>query len=163
MGMTWKEICNDPVLAELPYKIESDEWGNIVMSPPAGADHCDFQGQISATLLRLLPSGLARAEYPLQTTKGVKAVDVVWVSRERRRQKPKNSIVHLIAPEICVEVLSPRNSRTEINQKIRLYFERGAQECWICDRKGNLSFFAPSGQIDRSQLCPEFPVRIEQD
>ena len=161
--MTWREICNDPVLAELPFKIESDEWGNVVMSPPASAEHSDFQGEIMAFLLKLLPSGRARAEYPLQTAKGVKAIDVAWVSRERLRQKPKASIVHLIAPEICVEVLSPRNTRAEITQKFRLYFERNAQECWVCDRKGNLSFFAPSGQIDRSQLCPKFPAKIEQD
>lgn len=163
MGMTWKEICNDPVLAELPYKIESDEWGNVIMSPPASADHADFQGEIVTHLLRLLPSGLARSEYPLQTAKGVKAIDAVWVSRERKKQKPKESIVHLIAPEICIEVLSPKNSRAEINEKIRLYFERNAQECWICDRKGNMSFFAPAGQIDRSQLCPKFPAKVEQD
>ena len=163
MGFTWQEICNDPVLAELPFKIESDEWGNVIMSPPAGAEHSGFQGEIIASLLQLLPTGRAQPEYPLQTSKGVKAIDVVWVSRERRKQKPKSSIVHLLAPEICVEVLSPKNTRAEINQKILLYFERGAQECWICDRKGSMSFFAPSGQVDRSQLCPEFPVKVEQD
>ena len=162
MGMTWQEICNHPALADLPFKIESDEWGNIVMSPPAGADHCDFQGEVVAHLLRLLPSGRARSEYPLQTAKGVKAIDAVWVSRDRLGQKPKGSLIHLIAPEICVEVLSPKNSRAEINEKIRLYFERNAQECWICDRKGNMTFFAPTGQIDRSRLCPKFPIKVEQ-
>ena len=163
MGMTWREICNDPVLAELPFKIESDEWGNIIMSPPAGAEHSGFQGEIIASLLQLLPSGRARPQYPLQTAKGVKAIDVVWVSRARLKQKPKGFLVHLIAPEVCVEVLSPRNSRAEIDQKIRFYFERGAQECWVCDRKGNMSFFAPSGRIGCSQLCSKFPAKIEQD
>ena len=34
MGMTWEEICDDPILADLPFKIESDQWGNVIMSPP---------------------------------------------------------------------------------------------------------------------------------
>ena len=160
--MTWEEICADPILADLPFKIESDQWGNVVMSPPAGADHSDYQSEILAALLRLLPEGRTRAEYPVQTNKGVKAVDVVWVSRERHAQKPKSSIVHLLAPEICVEVFSPRNSVAEIEEKILLYFERGAQECWTCDRKGHLIFRDPAGRIERSRLCPKFPVRIKR-
>ena len=162
MGMTWEEICADPILADLPFKIESDQWGNVVMSPPAGADHSDFQGEILAALLRLLPEGYARPEYPLQTNKGVKAMDVAWVSRERHGQKPKSSIVHLLAPEICVEVFSPRNTVAEIDEKILLYFERGAQECWTCDRKGHLIFRDPTGRIERSKLCPKFPRRIKR-
>ena len=163
MGMTWEQICADPILADLPFKIESDQWGNVIMSPPAGADHSDYQGEILAALLRLLPAGRARAEYPVRTNKGVKAIDVVWVSRERHGQKPKTSIVHLLAPEICVEVFSPSNSAAEIEGKILLYFERGAQECWTCDRKGAMTFFDPTGVIKRSKICPKFPVRIERD
>ena len=163
MGRTWQEICDDPVLADLPYKIESDQWGNVIMSPPAGADHCDYQGEILATLLRIMPKGLVRAEYPLQTNKGVKAIDVVWVSREKHGQKPKNSTVHLLAPEICVEVFSPSNSVAEIEEKMLLYFERGAQECWTCDGLGYMAFFDPSGSIKRSKICQKFPVRIKRD
>ena len=159
MGMTWKEICADPFLAETPFKVESDEWGNVVMSPPPGAAHSDFQGQIIVTLSRLVSRAHAQPEYPLQTAKGVKGIDTVWVSTERCKQKPKTSLVHLLAPEICVEVLLPRNTRKEINQKISLYFERGAQECWICDKTGTMSFSDPGGSLVRSRLCPKFPVK----
>ena len=162
MGRTWKEICADPILANLPFKIESDRWGNVVMSPPAGADHSDYQGEIIAALLRLLPDGYTRPEYPVQTNEGVKAPDAVWVSKERHKQRPKNSIVHLLAPEICVEVFSPSNTRAEIDEKMQLYFERGAQECWTCDGKGSLNFYDPSGPIKQSKLCPKFPARIKR-
>ncbi len=163
MGMTWEEICDDPILADLPFKIESDQWGNVIMSPPPGADHSDYQREIIVALLRLLPKGYTQPEYPLRTKRGVKGIDVVWVSRERHRQKPQNSNVHLLAPEICVEVLSPRNSVAEIKEKNLLYFERGAQECWTCDGTGVMTFFDPTGAIKRSKLCPKFPVRIKRD
>ncbi len=31
--MTWEEVCDDPRLQDLPYKIELNQWGNIEMSP----------------------------------------------------------------------------------------------------------------------------------
>ena len=37
--MTWEEICADPELARLPYRIETDKWGNILMSPPPDGHH----------------------------------------------------------------------------------------------------------------------------
>ena len=165
MGWTWKEICADPILAETPNRIESDEWGNIIMSPPPGSDHSDFQAVIMQWLNRLqMPlKGRAQPEFPLQTSKGVKGIDVVWVSDERRRQKPHRSNVYLEAPEICIEILSPRNRRAEIQQKISLYFERGALECWVCDRKGALTFQAPGRRMPRSEFCPEFPLAVQKD
>lgn len=33
VGLTWEEVCADPNLEDLPYKIETNEWGQIVMSP----------------------------------------------------------------------------------------------------------------------------------
>lgn len=31
--MKWSEVINDKTLQDLPYKIELNEWGHIVMSP----------------------------------------------------------------------------------------------------------------------------------
>lgn len=31
--MTWDEILNDPVLRDLPFKIETNKFGQILMSP----------------------------------------------------------------------------------------------------------------------------------
>jgi len=66
-----------------------------------------------------------------------------------------------IAPEICVEVLSPGNTRAEIEEKKRLYFEAGADEVWIASPAGEIAFFNPEGEIEGSALCPAFPAKIE--
>ncbi len=161
MGMTWKEICNDPVVAELPFRIESDEWGNVLMSPPPGLNHSRRQGRIAYLLGRLLKGGSALSEFPLQTAKGVKAIDTIWISRERIARQPRQEDIAVLAPEICVEVYSPRNRRGEIEEKKRLYFERGALECWTCDLKGNISFSDVTGPISKSKYCPKFPSKIE--
>jgi Uma2 family endonuclease len=72
-----------------------------------------------------------------------------------------NQDVFLTAPEICIEVLSPGNTRAEIDQKRVLYFAAGAREVWICDRKNKISFYGPAGLLERSRLCPDFPSRLD--
>ena len=156
--MTWEEICADPLLADLPYRIETDKWGNIVMSPPPGAYHSFRQSRIALRLEQMMTGGYGLTECPVQTSGGVKAMDSAWMSQERfGRVSSAESSVHQIAPEICVEVRSPRNSFAEIQGKMVLYFDAGAIECWVCDREGRMSFFNAEGPIPRSELCPDFP------
>jgi Uma2 family endonuclease len=156
---SWEEICDDPFLAQLPYRIETDRWGNLVMIPPPRRQHAEYQGEIEHLLRLLLKNGRSLPECPLQTTEGVKTIDVVWISDERRKSHPVGAC-YLVAPEICVEIQSPSNSEEEFFERRRLYFEKNATEVWVCDLEGNLSFFDPDGPLVRSRLCPEFPTKI---
>ena len=160
--MTWAEICEDKLLATLPYRIESDRWGNIVMSPPPRSRHAEYQTEIAMWLRQKMTGGRSITECPIQTDEGVKATDVAWVSNERRASRP-NDPVYLIAPEICVEVMSPSNTEDELNERKRLYFEKGASEFWLCDLKGEMSFFDPGGKLTASRLCPDFPRQVVID
>ena len=109
----------------------------------------------------MMTGGFGLSVCPVQTAGGVKAMDAAWMSQERfDRLSSKESSVHQIAPEICVEVRSPSNSFDEIQEKMRLYFGVGAIECWVCDREGRMSFFDAVGPIPRSKLCPGFPDRV---
>jgi Uma2 family endonuclease len=101
-------------------------------------------------------------ECPILTEEGVKAVDVAWVSNERRASR-SNDPVYLIAPEICVEVLSPANSEAELNDRKRLCFEKGALEFWLCGLEGDMSFYDPAGPLPASRLCPDFPRQVVLD
>ena len=68
-----------------------------------------------------------------------------------------------VAPEICVEILSPSNTAGEMTAKRRLYFEAGALEVWICSVDGKMEFYAksnPDGASDASTLCSGFPSRM---
>ena len=85
---------------------------------------------------------------------------MIWISDARLAQQPRKDDVAITAPEICVEVYSPRNRRGEIDEKKRLYLEKGAAECWTCDVKGRMSFFDANGQMAASKLCPNFPPEV---
>jgi Uma2 family endonuclease len=150
------------LLAALPYRIESDRWGHIVMSPPPRSRHAEYQGRIIALLEMRMTGGLTMAECPVQTSEGVKAADVAWVSHARRASRP-NDPVYLVAPEICVEVVSPSNSAAELEERKRLFFEKGAVECWLCGPTGEMAFFDPGGPRSLSHLCPDFPRQVTLD
>ncbi len=160
--MNWAEICEDKLLASLPYRIETDRWGNIVMSPPPRSRHAEYQTEIAIRLGQLMSGGRSIVECPLQTSEGVKALDVAWVSHRRRASKP-NDPVYLVAPEICVEVESPSNQQEELMERKRLCFEKGAEEFWLCNLEGGVTFFDPAGEIPRSKVCPKFPKHVLLD
>lgn len=157
--MNWQEVCADPRLHDLPYKIELNERGQILMSP-VRLYHSAFQGKIIKLLTQLLEYGEAFPEFAIATEKGTKVADVVWCSDALWRQI-KHQAESSVAPEICVEVLSAANTAEEMLEKRMLYFMHGAEEVWICDQDGTMRFFAAAGEIVHSNRVPAFPKHIE--
>lgn len=47
--MNWQEVCTNPALQNLPYKMELNRQGQIIMSP-ASVRHVIFQARIIALL-----------------------------------------------------------------------------------------------------------------
>ena len=108
-----------------------------------------------------MPTGETITECPISTADGVKAADVAWASVECWNELG-NRACFVRSPEICVEVLSPSNTKQEIQEKIALYFEAGAREVWVCGAIGAMTFHgADASRLSHSLLCPSFPARIE--
>ena len=156
--MKWSEVIEDKTLQDLPYKIELNEWGNIVMTP-ASNRHGFIQARIATELNQQGDSGEAFVESSIETSKGVKVADVIWGS-SRFFEKNGLETPYRVAPEICVEVLSPSNTMAEMEEKKDLYLAKGAREVWVCDEEGQLTFFDVSGRIDHSGVFPDFPTEV---
>jgi Uma2 family endonuclease len=157
----WQQLCADPQFTQWPGKIETNSHGNVLMSPPASGIHSSRQGDVTF-LLRSLLGGRALPECPISTINGVRAADVGWYS-EARFAKVQGQPAFETAPEICVEILSPSNTPSELLEKRQLYFEAGAREVWICDESGSLRFFTSAATTEpaaASSLCPAFPAVI---
>ena len=151
----------DPCLQDLPYKIELNQWGQIVMSP-ASNRHSQCQGEIMHLLRLRKPDGYAMPECAIQTAENVKVADVAWVSFARYDAATAPDELYTdTAPEICVEIVSPSNTTEEQMHKGSLYLQAGAEEFWLCNELGDVRFFDTAGALERSRLCPEFPVKIE--
>jgi len=156
--MNWQEVCDNPDLRNLPFKIELNERGQILMSP-VKVYHSAFQGKIAALLYINIGKGEVLTECAIKTDKGTKVADVAWSSSERFKTIRAETECS-IAPEICVEVVSESNTTTEMNEKKALYFAQGALEVWICDARGQLKFYDTHSEWSVSPLVPNFPRQL---
>lgn len=157
--MNWQEACENPALQNLPYKVELNQQGQIIMST-ASVTRTILRARIIALLNKLCPDSLVVPEFPVETDDGVKVVDVGLLEMSQIASL-KNNVTSAVAPKICVEVLSPSNTLAEMKHKKALYFGKGAEEFWLCDQLGSLSFYDRSGELKSSQLVAGFPDQID--
>jgi Uma2 family endonuclease len=154
LAVRYRALCEDPFFARVPGKVEIDLWGRLLMSPPAAPYHGRLQVRLSDKLAPL--GGERTAEAPIATPLGLFVADLAWSSQ---KSPPGSEEVNPLmrAPELCVEVVSPSNSRKELSEKTRAYLAAGAEEVWIvyprskrCEVHGGL------GVLERSR----FPVDL---
>ena len=158
----WGRVLSDPCLKDLPFKVETNQYGQIVLSPHKPR-HSFLQTKIS-DLLRdhLQEDGYRAVEFAVETPKGVKVPDVAWLSSERHAQIPEDAEASPVMPEICVEVLSAGNTEAEMDEKRKLYFEGGAEEVWTVAEDGTVTFHDSSGVLPASKRATSFPDRVEK-
>ena len=157
--MNWQQVTEHPGLCDLPFKVELNEYGAVVLNP-INLNHGILRGEIIHLMGKLCLPGEIGAGFAIWTPKGTKVADVAWMSLARW-QTLKGKTEADIAPEVCVEVLSMSNSDSEIKTKRNLYFAQGAQEVWICDEYGQISFYNARRKLRKSALFPDFPDHIE--
>jgi len=146
--MRYRDLCEDRRFANLPGKIELDLWGRILMSP-ASNYHSAVQTALSARLGAL--GGRAFVEASVLTPTAVLVADVAWASADFMRAHGFETPFSR-APEVCVEVASPSNSRKELAEKIGAYLGAGAEEVWIIyPLSKRCEFHGAQGSLPRSR------------
>ncbi len=153
----WQAVLENPSLHDLPYKIELNERGQLLMSPVTKR-HTFLQYLIAKHLEQLLRGGYALQEVSILTSKGIRVADVAWALETHFHNEPND--VFTKAPSICIEVWSNSNTKEEFLEKRGLYFAAGATEVWECDQNGNMQFFKADGLLEQSELVTDFPKVI---
>jgi Uma2 family endonuclease len=150
LAARYRALCDDPCYANVPGKIELDVWGRMVMSP-ASNYHSALQAALTAKLAAL--GGRVFVEASVVTTAGVLVADVAWASEPFMRARGFET-PYSRAPELCMEVVSPSNSRKELSEKVAAYLQAGAQEVWIVfPQSKRFEFHGPQGLLPRSQYA----------
>lgn len=143
----WHALAADP---ESPEHYELNEYGEVIVSPRATNDHQRALSAIVVSLqMRLGPEAVA--EVSIITDRGVRVPDVVWMPPPRWAQV-KGQTPLPFAPDLCVEVLSPGNTREEIAMKSSAYLRGGAREVIVVGLAGEVSFFGAEGPRTSSTL-----------
>lgn len=154
----WEKIADDPALQNLPYKIETNKRGQIVLSPLKARDS-DLQGRVLDTLRDVVSEGRGLPEFPIATRAGVRVPDVVWMPDGRLDEIMETGDPPTRAPDICIEVMSDSNDWEEMHEKRGLYREAGATEVWVVEEDGTVWFFGGE-EIEQSEVVPTFPEKV---
>lgn len=77
----WEELVADPQWEQWEGRIETDEFGNVIMKPLAPIFHGRAMAEISFLLQREL-GGAGSIVCPISTAKGVKGTDVAWMTKD---------------------------------------------------------------------------------
>ena len=144
--MQWSEVIDNPYFKDLPFKIELNRYGKVEMTP-ASNKHGRLQFHIGTLLARKLKKGEVLTECSVQTTDGVKVANVAWCSKAFIKQYSYET-PYSHAPELCVEIVSPSNSKEEMNNKVQLYLQAGAEEVWIVWENGTVDFYDKTGKLE---------------
>jgi hypothetical protein len=136
----WKQVLEDPVLRELPFRIETNKWGHIEMMPPASPRHMEIATAMVDVLRPLL--GGAFTETSVLTEAGVKVVDLLWCSAD---------YFPICASKASKSVLAlpPSRYRTPTSDTP---LGAGAREAWIVSRDLAISAYNARGKLSESSL-----------
>ncbi|MCI5218326.1 MAG: Uma2 family endonuclease [Candidatus Electrothrix sp. LOE2] len=147
--MEWANVINNPLLRDLPFKIELNKWGKILMSP-ASNNHGRLQYEVGRRIDRHKGTGKVIMECSIQTGDGVKVADVAWAS-DAFIAEFGYSTPYMKAPEICVEITSSSNTKDEIEEKVQLYLAKGANEVWVVNEDRDTTYYTHEGKLSDSR------------
>ncbi len=151
--------------------------GEVIEMSPTSMEHAYIEQKIGRYLdIFVEANGLGEvytgdAGFVLETDPDlVRAPDVAFIRRER--------VVRIHAyypgpPDLAVEVVSPGDSYTEVNEKVQVWLAHGTVEVWVADprrqtvqvfkhRKGADVTLSKGDEIDGGDLLPGFRLPLEK-
>jgi len=179
-GLTYEAYLELPELKQR-YEIVD---GELLMPPAPTPDHQWIAQEIFVRLrsfvderdmgvVLMAPVDLLIRREPLRT----RQPDILYLSAERTGIRGRAELRGLqfleIPPDLVVEVLSPRNSRRDIQSKLEDYRRIGVEECWLvspeaettevlslsAEEAASAGIFGIDG-ILRSEVLSDFTLRL---
>jgi Uma2 family endonuclease len=152
--------------------------GELVMSPKNNFQHGDICGELLMRLRTFAKASKLGLVCDSSTgfwmnNRNCRAPDVSFISKARLAGLKKPSAEFFRgAPDLAVEVLSPNNSRREMEERLRDFFESGAQLAWIIDPETESAeicrsmtdrrLLGPGGELDGENVLPGFRCKLSE-
>jgi len=107
------------------------------------------------------------------SNRNCRAPDVSFIPKERLESmqfSPTAKKFFPSAPDLAVEILSPNNTRAEMDERLRDFFDSGTQIAWlinpgtesaeVCRSLTQRRLIGPGGELDGEHLLPGFRYPI---
>ena len=147
LARRWLELCAS---ANSPAYFELNQFGEMIESPQPSVRERRIAHMVSRELeAQLGPE--AAVEISVMTDQGVRVPDVIWM-RPSRWSRWQEVTPLPFAPDLCVEVLSGRDTRAGVEIKKTAYLGAGATEVIVISAEGRIEFFGTEGRRKKSAL-----------
>lgn len=144
------------------HRIEREPDGSILIMSPASNRSSNRGGRIFAQLLQWSDERESGEAY--ESSSGytmpdgaVRSPDVSWISAERLKDVPTDQLDRFapVVPNFVVEVRSPSDSRTELEEKMLEYAKHGVELGWLVDPQNHsVSVFNQDGFVETLSDAP---------
>lgn len=146
----WLRMLEDPMLADVPGKLELNENGVIELTRRTlGTRSCKRSSRGRSAM----HGRTARLSASAESKRSSACACPMSVGRRpsfMRRYGTTSPLPR--APELCVEILSPTNSVAEMHQKAAAYLAAGAVEVWLVTDEGTLEMRDRHGPLAAGTL-----------
>ncbi len=180
MATTATRLITAEEFYELPAPLDGSKLelvrGEVVSMPGPGFEHGEVQGNVHGHIWTFLKSqkiGRVVVESGTRTDSNpdtVRGPDVSYYSKERVPLDLRIVKYAQVPPDLCVEVVSPSNTRKKLREKIKEYFFAGVRAVWIVepeDRSVTI-LLAPdegrtiyeTGTLDGGEVLPGFTCKV---
>ena len=152
--------------------------GEVRRNMPTGHPHGFIENIIGALLfIYLRQNDIGRAFsgevgiYIRREPDTVRAADVAFISHERYEQVRSDSYLD-VAPELVVEILSPSDRWSDLQEKLGDYFAAGVQIVWLVDPQlaqvhvyealDQVTLLTREGQLSGGELLPGLKIPLTE-
>ncbi|MGH7551076.1 MAG: Uma2 family endonuclease [Gemmatimonadota bacterium] len=116
--------------------------GRVVREPPAAGDHGHLCADVAYHLKGYTEEhgggivfGAETGFVLFEDPPTVRAPDAAFVAAERVPPRELRTGFWRLAPDLAVEIVSPSNTRAEMEAKVSDYLEAGTRLVWILDQR----------------------------
>lgn len=164
-------------------RLPDDGWrlelvrGQVVREPPTGFEHGDVAFRMGSILLRFVDEhalgkvvGTEAGFILFDEPPTVRAPDIAFVREERLGFDPKRFAP--MAPDLAVEILSPSNTVSEIQDKVLDYLDAGARLVWVTEpgsrtvtvyqSRNAIQLLTADDEIDGGNVLPGFRCKVSE-
>ena len=173
-----KKVWTEAELGALPEDgyLHEVVHGELVMSPENSFYHGDICADLVMALRSFAKANKLGAVWDSSTgfwmkNRNCRAPDVSFVCKARLKGLRRSTASFFQgAPDLAVEILSPTNTRQEIDERLKDFFSSGTQIAWIidpamerveiCQSLTNRALLSAGGSLDGQHLLPGFKYPV---
>lgn len=151
--------------------------GELIRMAPTGGEHGEIMSEFARHISNHVAETKAGRTYVGDTgfilarnPDVVRAPDVAFVRTDRLPPKEERRAFLALAPDLAVEIVSPSDSSSDVNDKVMHYLDAGVQLVWLVHPSSkSVSVYTPDrtarilsedDALDGGDILPGFQLRV---